>query len=217
MNNGHIKKLLLLGATGRAGRQLLKLCLEKDYAVTALVRTPEKLDIVEHPGLTVIKGDLSQKTTLSILEQDKYDGVLSTLGIFNKSPGTPLTALTAGLIHSLRHQQNTPLIFMSSLGVGDSKKLGNVLVRMVTSITLRHVLPDKEQQEQLLRISGHPYAIIRPPQLVSSEASETYQRWQGHDTPGKLRWKISTTDAAKEMLWALEHPEQYNKSWQISY
>jgi putative NADH-flavin reductase len=38
-----MKRILLFGATGRTGKQVLKYTLDKGYKVTALVRSPEKI------------------------------------------------------------------------------------------------------------------------------------------------------------------------------
>ena len=38
-------KLVVFGATGRTGKEVVKQALEKGHHITAVVRTPEKLDI----------------------------------------------------------------------------------------------------------------------------------------------------------------------------
>src|ERR1700682_4596209 len=50
-------RILIIGATGGTGRQLVAQALERGYAVTALVRDPSKVS-VDHPKLTVIQGDV---------------------------------------------------------------------------------------------------------------------------------------------------------------
>src|SRR5437660_9386450 len=51
------KRVLIVGATGGTGRQLVAQALERGYAVTAFVRDPSRLQ-VDHPQLTVIQGDV---------------------------------------------------------------------------------------------------------------------------------------------------------------
>jgi hypothetical protein len=51
------KRLLIVGATGGTGRQLVAQALERGYTVTALVRNPAKLKL-EHSQLTVIQGNV---------------------------------------------------------------------------------------------------------------------------------------------------------------
>jgi NAD(P)H-binding len=50
-----MKHILLFGATGRTGIQVLKYALDKGYRVTALVRNPEKIT-EESDRLTISKG-----------------------------------------------------------------------------------------------------------------------------------------------------------------
>lgn len=49
-------RVLIVGATGGTGRQLVAQALERGHVVTALVRNPAKLQI-EHPQLRVVQGD----------------------------------------------------------------------------------------------------------------------------------------------------------------
>ena len=53
-------KLLILGATGSTGQQLVVQSLNRFHDVTALVRNPAKLSL-NHEKLTVIKGDALDK------------------------------------------------------------------------------------------------------------------------------------------------------------
>ena len=53
----HPTRVLIVGATGGTGRQLVAQALERGYAVTAFVRDPSRLQ-VDHPQLTVIQGDV---------------------------------------------------------------------------------------------------------------------------------------------------------------
>src|SRR2546421_12007672 len=72
-------RLLILGATGGTGQQLVTQSLEQDHEVTALVRTPSKLNL-SHEKLTVIKGNVLDKEVLMKALKAK-DAVLSALGV----------------------------------------------------------------------------------------------------------------------------------------
>lgn len=50
-----MKRILILGATGRTGQLALEYALNSGYAVTALVRSPEKITI-KSDNLTIVKG-----------------------------------------------------------------------------------------------------------------------------------------------------------------
>lgn len=67
-------QILLLGATGRTGHQVLKELLARNHKVTALARNPEALESTlslshpnhpNHPNLTIIPGSPLNKTDIS--------------------------------------------------------------------------------------------------------------------------------------------------------
>src|SRR2546427_39868 len=58
-------RVLIVGATGGTGRQLVTQALERGYTVTALVRDPSKLQI-GHPQLKVIQGNVLDESSVGI-------------------------------------------------------------------------------------------------------------------------------------------------------
>src|SRR6059036_3915989 len=73
----HPSRVLIVGASGGTGRQLVKQALERGYAVTALVRDPSRLQI-DHPELTVIKGNVLDEGSLDVAMRGQ-EAVLSAL------------------------------------------------------------------------------------------------------------------------------------------
>ena len=55
--------ILILGATGDTGKIILRRALEKNHKVTALVRSPQKLE--EHANLTIVKGSVLDAKDIS--------------------------------------------------------------------------------------------------------------------------------------------------------
>ncbi|HEX5652189.1 MAG TPA: NAD(P)H-binding protein, partial [Chitinophagaceae bacterium] len=51
-------KLVVFGATGSIGIQLVKKALEQGHQVTAFTRSPEKLESFTTSGFRVFKGDI---------------------------------------------------------------------------------------------------------------------------------------------------------------
>ena len=73
-----LTRILIIGATGGTGRQLLVRALEQGYVVRALVRDPGKLS-VEHPHLTVVHGDVLDYSAVEKAVRGQ-DAVISALG-----------------------------------------------------------------------------------------------------------------------------------------
>ena len=71
-------RVLIVGATGGTGRQLVEQALERGHDVTALVRDPSALRIV-HPRLTVARGDVLDYQSVEAAVRGQ-DAVISALG-----------------------------------------------------------------------------------------------------------------------------------------
>src|SRR2546423_15338124 len=54
---GNRLRILIIGATGRTGRELVRQALEKGHQGTALAWEPRKMNL-EHPRLRVVKGNV---------------------------------------------------------------------------------------------------------------------------------------------------------------
>ena len=71
-------KLLIFGATGGTGQELVRQALELNHDVTAFVRTPAKLAMTKE-RLRVVKGDIADPPTIRAAIPG-HDAVLSALG-----------------------------------------------------------------------------------------------------------------------------------------
>src|SRR5438132_11000870 len=75
---GNRLRILIIGATGGTGHQLVRQALEQGHQVTAFVRKPEKLKIA-HPSLRATRGDVLDYASVESAMQGQ-DAVLSALG-----------------------------------------------------------------------------------------------------------------------------------------
>jgi hypothetical protein len=89
----HPARVLVIGATGGTGRQLVTQALERGYAVTALVRDPSRLE-VDHPQLAVIQGDVLDKDSVEAAMRGQ-EAVLCALGHKRFFYPTPLLSKLA--------------------------------------------------------------------------------------------------------------------------
>jgi putative NADH-flavin reductase len=72
-------KLLIFGASGKTGRQLVEQALAQGHAVTAFVRNPAKLKLT-HPNLQLAQGDMLNHDSVERAVHGQ-EAVLSALGI----------------------------------------------------------------------------------------------------------------------------------------
>lgn len=89
-NESYGMKLVVFGATGGTGRQVVVQALEEGHEVTAVVRRPEVFDL-RHDKLEVVEGDVLLPTTLRQAMCEK-DAALSALGVSHRNPTTVYSA-----------------------------------------------------------------------------------------------------------------------------
>src|SRR6266436_6703787 len=84
-------KLVVLGATGATGLEIVRQAIEHGHSVTAFVRSPERLKPFQD-RITVMKGDLLNSAELEPVIKG-HDAVLSGFG-----PRLPVTKADANLL-----------------------------------------------------------------------------------------------------------------------
>jgi len=192
-------RLLIIGATGGTGRQLVTQALERGHTVTAFVRNPSKLPI-EHPQLQIIQGDVLNYASVEAAVRGQ-DAVLSALG--HKRYFYPNRILSEGTRNILRAMEvhGIPrLVCETSLGLGDSVgRLGLYYTFFIIPVILPFYFWDKTRQERLIAASNVELVIVRPGVLTNGEKRGVYRHGL---TVGSFIWtvRISRADVADFML-----------------
>lgn len=83
--------LVVYGATGKVGTHVVQEALHRGHRVTAVSRRPEQIEM-HHENLTVVKGDLLDKASVTEIVTGKDIVVISVRGVIGGS-GTPDSAL----------------------------------------------------------------------------------------------------------------------------
>ena len=207
-------RLLVLGATGGAGRALVNRALAGGHEVRALVRSTAKLGI-SHPKLRVVEGSAGEPQAMNQALDAPLDAVISTLGIYHRTPETPLADIFTTVLAGLKAHGPRRLICMTSLGVGDSAGQGNWIVQLITRYSLSYVLADKGVQETMIHESGLDWTLVRPPRLTNGPARGRYTVWEGEVPDTRLRWSVSRADAADFMLALLSDAASIGRAYQF--
>jgi putative NADH-flavin reductase len=208
-------KLLIFGATGPTGQQLLRQALEQGHQVTALARRPSALGI-QHPDLIPIAGDI-----LDVVSVDSavagQDAVLSALGVRKWLKNTILSDGTRNILQSMTRHGVRRFICETSLGVGDSKDdLGKAFNWIFLPVMLKNVFADKEVQERYIKESNLDWTIVRPTYLDDGPLTGAYLVWTGRK-PAEAINRISRADTAHFMLKQLITDTYLHKTPGISY
>lgn len=210
-------KLIIFGATGKTGLQFVTQALERGHDVTAFVRDSAKLNIT-HQRLTAVLGDIQDAGSIDRALDAGFDAVISALGIFHREPRTDLSDGTKNLIAAMESKGIQRLAVVSSLGAGDSKGQGNFVARNLQKLLLKHVLADKDRQEEAIQGSSLQWTIARPPQLTDDTRIRTdLIEWQGALPAGaRPTWKISRASVAAFLLDAVEKQRHIGAAVNIS-
>jgi putative NADH-flavin reductase len=192
-------KLLLLGATGLTGRQLLAQAIEQGHEITALVRDASKLS-VEPSGLRIVIGSSTDPGVVDDALEGR-DAVLCALG--TRSPKSLvscdlMTASMRALVPSMKRRGVNRVVVESALGVGPSAEHAPPAMRLAFATVLRQVGKDKAAAEEYLRASDLDWTIVYPPSLTNGPATRDYRWGEALQLTGVP--KISRADVAHFML-----------------
>lgn len=184
--------IAVIGGTGLTGQYFIEQALANSHHVTALVRSPEKV-AKTHPQLTLVKGDVYNTNDVRQVISDQ-DAVFIALGTGKypkkSSIRTDGTRQVVNVLHNLK--QNSHLVILSSLGVGDSKKHTPLRWFIPLKALLFFAFADHYQQEKLVKISSLPWTILRP---TFMEDEPPTRQIQAHLVTDSIRVTPSVTRA----------------------
>ncbi|MGB7463273.1 MAG: SDR family oxidoreductase [Candidatus Acidiferrum sp.] len=206
-------KLLVLGATGGTGLEMVREAIERGHSVTAFVRSPERLKpFGDH--ITIRQGNLLNAAELEPVIKG-HEAVLSGFG-----PRLPVSKADANL---LRQFGGALTAAMPKAGVK------RVVVESVAFLFKDSIIPpayllgrllfpgivaDASGMEELFQNSGLEWTIARPPELTDKPYTGKYRVREGH-LP-RFGFKISRSDVADFMIKAAENRSSLGKIVGIS-
>lgn len=210
-------KILVFGASGGTGRELVTQALEQGHTVTAFLRDPAKIDGIQHANLSVVSGDALDPVAVANAVQGQ-DAVLVTIGAGPKRT-TIREDGTRNVVKAMQEAGVKRLICMSSLGVGDSRSnLPFFTKYVVVGIFLRHAFADHENQEIVVMNSALDWTLVRPPHLKDGPYTGTYQHGFAVTTTYKdIEGWISRSDVADFMLGQLADDTYVHLTPGVSY
>ncbi len=192
--------VLIIGATGPTGQQLVQQALAQGHEVTALVRNPDQFEIQpDYPNVRVLKGDVLDLGSLQTAMSGQQ-AVVSSLG--SKLSCKPIALLSEGtknLIQAMQQQGVRRLVCITGLGAGDSKGHGGFIYdRLILPLLLKEIYKDKDRQEAVIRASSLDWIIVRPAPFYNGAATGNYRVFT--DLTNVTASKISRADTAAFVL-----------------
>lgn len=201
-------RLVVLGATGGTGLALVQQAMERGHSVTALVRSPEKLNRF-HDRITVKRGNLLDSAELESAIRGN-DAVLSGFG-----PRLPVSKSDR---HLLR-------LFATALTIAMPRAAVNrVIVESVAFLFKDSIMPpayllgkllfpgivaDASEMERIFAESELDWTMVRPPELTDKPYTGRYRVREGH-LP-RFGFKVSRADVADYMIRTVENHSSIRK------
>lgn len=167
-------KIAILGATGFAGRAILKEALARNHEVTILVRDSET--ILPDGNYKVVRGDALNPASIDELLVGQ-EGAINALGIGGRGNGKPSTFIsdaTRILVSAMEKNNVKRLVALSNVGAGDSI---NFYPKWITKILLatylrwlKPIIDDKNRMEPIIMNSDLDWTIVRCVDMVDKPA-----------------------------------------------
>lgn len=155
--------ILIIGATGRTGRLVMRLALEQGHHVTAFVRSAEKLT-QPLTGVRIVQGDARDQMMINnLISQHKFDAVVVAIGGATFKCSDVRAVSTKNIVDALEARSpSTRLWVISSAGSNESMDQLGFFSRTFLNNILKGHISDHSKQEKLVQKSSLPYTIVRP-------------------------------------------------------
>ncbi|GAA4021972.1 SDR family oxidoreductase [Allokutzneria multivorans] len=196
-------RLVVLGASGGLGREVVELALSEGHSIRAFVRDPASLaDFGNSPyreGLSVVAGDVLDPGTLDGLFVEA-DAVISAIGSPGNGPSVVRTLGYRNVVDAME-RQGAPMLAAASVAAVEP---GVNPMALASAMTHRHLLKDVRGMEEVIEESNLDWVIVRAPRLTDDAPTGNYRFANRRPPLGGVM--ISRADMAEAMLSCLHGP-----------
>jgi putative NADH-flavin reductase len=186
--------ILVLGASGGTGREVVSQALAAGHTVTAFVRNPEELG---RHDVAVAVGDARNVDDLRMALRGQ-EAVISALGSGIRADKNLIEASTAALLEAMRSAGVRRLVMLSTFAASPSYRARGIM--KLASIVMRGVVTDKSAGEALLKRSDVDWTIVYATRLTDEPRDGGYRVVEGSLTDVGT---ISRADLADALLSVL--------------
>jgi putative NADH-flavin reductase len=207
-------RLLVLGASGRTGRQVVEQALGHGHDVTAFVRDPSRLPL-SHERLRVVVGDATRAADVQAAV-DGQDAVISTLGGSGEKPVHVYSDGVANAIRAMTARGVHRLVVLSAVGVGTDGSGLPLAQRALRRLPAwRAICEDMERMEGDVMLSDLDWTIVRASALNDGPFTGHYRVVEGAAVPKGSH--ISRADTAALLLKCAEGELYLRRAVALAY
>jgi putative NADH-flavin reductase len=172
-------RIVVFGAAGSTGRELVEQALAAGHQVVAAVRRPESVQ--PRAGLTVVQADVADLDAVRTAIAGS-DAVFSVVGGKpSRQPVSLYSTAARNIIDAMHEYGVKRLLVVSSVVLEPGWRpsnaffFNNVLDPLVNRVVARTTHEDMRRMEELVRDSGLDWTIARPSGLFSNQAPTQYE------------------------------------------
>lgn len=166
-------KIVVLGATGLTGAEVVSQALELGHQVVAYVRRPEAIE--SRPGLEVVAGSLDDVAALTAAIKGT-DAVICSIGpkldLKTLRDSDLMQRTMPSIVAAMIAAQTARLVLVSAFGVADTAAKASVAARLVYRLTMSGIYGDKAKAEAELPGSGLNWTTVYPVILTNDPRKE---------------------------------------------
>jgi putative NADH-flavin reductase len=195
------KRVVVLGASGGVGRQVVEQALGRDHEVIAVVRTPGKL-AVSDSKLSVVTAELSNRGAIDAAVRGA-DAVISALGpsLDRRATGMPLVQGTRNIVDAMEAARVQRYVGMATPSLGDPRDRRSLLgtvVPLMGRLLLPRAYRELLAMSQIVTESDLDWTIARFTRPTDGPAKATVRAgFLGRDRLGSA---ITRADIATFLL-----------------
>ena len=202
-------QITILGASGKVGRRVVELALQRGYTVVAVVNRHDPFSGT--PNLLVRKADVHDAAAMAQVLQGS-DAVISTLGSWGTPGHDILVSAMQAVIPAMEQQKITRIITLTGVGVADPSQpltRGKALfLKLLAPFPVGKVFRDGEQHLRLLADSTLDWTAICSP-VMNNFGKGSYIL---NDKTGNPLGTITRQAVATSLLDELEHNDHPYKT-----
>ncbi|KAF9897416.1 hypothetical protein BX616_005640 [Lobosporangium transversale] len=208
--------IIVLGANGRTGIELVKQGLERNYRVTAFVRDDRALledsSLRKNQNLIIVRGSPTSQADIDRCVEGQ-DVVVNVIGARLMTNDTTIGSHSQVVLNNaLKKHGVRRLIVVTSYGcLGLRSHLINTK-RLFSRMFMTGILKDKVLQEDIIQRDSEylDWTIVRPVTLKDGELSNRYHVSTEELPKNKNKIKVlSRKDLAHYILTIINRPEEY--------
>ena len=198
--------VLLIGATGFSGKEVLRELLSKNHNVTVITRNKSSFES-QQKQIKIIEGNVLDENLINEAVKNQ-DAVISCLGIGGKGnakPNSLVSDATRVLVNEMERSNVKRLICMSNVGAGDSYSFQPwIFTKVVLPYFmkwLKAIIDDKNIMEPIIMSSKLDWTILRCPNIVDKPPKgKITTSFDGKE----LKMSITNKDLARFMVNQLD-------------